>query len=511
MEFTKVMWYLLGIAVVGFGSIFVRKICRYICQRYRLRNVKGPRGVPFLGNILQFGRNNVDFFKAMGNWCNEFREAGCFKLFFGLQPAVVVFNAYDMEKIFRDTSLDKKGLFYQLFVPWLGDGLLISKGSKWMTRRKLLTPSFHFSILTQFLPAFNEHAQTLTKKLCGLCDGSPVDVDPFVTLCSLDIICDTIMGLNLGAQKGQGEDYVHAVHRLGDICMMRTHYPWYWNETLFRFMDIGREYVKCLDIVHQTTKKVIKERKMENLKKDVGDTIIDDSTLDVRKRRRLAFLDLLIEVQKQNKDFTDEGIQEEVDTFMFEGHDTVSTSIAFAMYFIGRHPAVQRKLQAELDMVFGNDRERLVTNEDLQKLEYLSCVMKESQRMMATVPMIFRQLETDKNTCGTTIPKGTIFIIASHWLHRDPKQFPNPDTYDPDRFLPANSAGRHNFAFVPFSAGHRNCIGQRFAIMEQKVILATLIRKLQLTSTQDINDILLFQAPVLRSVEGIKIELTPRK
>ncbi|KAJ8024254.1 Cytochrome P450 4V2 [Holothuria leucospilota] len=511
MEFAKMMQYVLGIVVVGFVSIFVRKICGNIWHRYKLRHVKGPRGVPFLGNILQFGNNNVDFFNAIENWCNEFREAGYFKLFIGFQPVVVVFNAYDMEKIFRDTSLDNKGFFYQLYVPWLGDGLLISKGSKWMTRRKLLTPSFHFSILTEFLPAFNDHAQTLTKKLCRCLDGSPLDITPLIALCSLDIICETIMGIKLGAQKGQGEDYVHAVHRLGDIAMLRMQYPWYWNEGLFRKMNIGREYVKCLDVVHQTTQKVIRERKMENKTKYKSDTIIDDETVDVRKRRRLAFLDLLIEVQKQNKDLTDEGIQEEVDTFMFEGHDTVSSSIAFAMYFIGRHPTVQHKIQDELHLVFGNDRDRTVTKEDLQKLEYLSCVMKESQRMLTTVPMIGRQLETDMNACGTTIPKGTIFFIASYWLHRDSKQFSNPDTFDPDRFLPTNSEGRHNFAFVPFSAGHRNCIGQKFASMEQKVILATLLRKVELTSTQDVTEMLLFQAPVLRSAKGIKMVVTPRK
>ncbi|KAJ8024253.1 Cytochrome P450 4V2 [Holothuria leucospilota] len=510
MEFTEVMRYILGIAVIGFGSIFVQKMCRKFWYRYKLRNVEGPRGVPFLGNILQFGSNNADFFKAMENWCNEFREVGCFKLFVGFQPVVVVFNPYDMEKIMQDTSLDDKGVFYQLYVPWLGDGLAISKGSKWMTRRKLLTPSFHFSILTQFLPTFNDHAQALTKKLCTLFDGSPLDILPLISLCSLDITCETIMGMELGAQKGQGEDYVHAVRRLGDITVRRIQYPWYWNEALFHHMSIGREYLKCLDVVHQTTKNVIRERKLESQKRDQRDTIIDDNTLDVRKRRRLAFLDLLIEVQKQNTHFTDEGIQEEVDTFMFAGHDTVSASIAFAMYFIGRHPAVQRKIQEELDLVFGNDRDRMVTKEDLQKLDYLSCVMKESQRMMTAVPILARQLETDMNVCGTTIPKGTSFFIATHWLHRDPKQFPNPEIFDPDRFLLSNSKGRHNFAFLPFSAGHRNCLGQKFAIMEQKVILSTLLRKVELMSTQEIKDMVLFAGPVLRSVEGIKMVVTSK-
>ncbi|KAJ8027005.1 Cytochrome P450 4V2 [Holothuria leucospilota] len=193
---------------------------------------------------------------------------------------------------------------------------------------------------------------------------------------------------------------------------------------------------------------------------------------------------------------------------MFEGHDTVSTSLTMALYLIGRHPKVQKKIQEELHRIFGNDRDRYMTSEDLQQLEYLSCVMKESQRLLTTVPVIGRDLKEDTRIGGIDVPKGTYVSLALDLLHRDPNQFPEPEKFDPDRFLPSNSEGRHNFAFIPFSAGHRNCIGQKFASMEQKVVLATLLRKVEIKSSQKIDETRIVGELVLRPLDGVNVTFT---
>ncbi|KAJ8027003.1 Cytochrome P450 4V2 [Holothuria leucospilota] len=106
-----------------------------------------------------------------------------------------------------------KGYFYKMCMsPWLGDGLLLSEGPKWAARRKLLTPSFHFSILKKFLVVFNEQAQCLTEKFLQLVDKPSVNLPPLISLCSLDVMSETIMGLRLAAQEGGSSEYVDAVH-----------------------------------------------------------------------------------------------------------------------------------------------------------------------------------------------------------------------------------------------------------------------------------------------------------
>ncbi|KAJ8030551.1 Cytochrome P450 4V2 [Holothuria leucospilota] len=491
--------------------IFLPKVLRYMVLRYRLRNFKGPRGLPILGNALQFGRDNAAYRKFIRHNAERFQENGSFLLYFGLLPVVFVYNAVDMEKILRNVKHDEKEFFYKMGLsPWLGDGLLLSAGSKWAARRKLLTPSLHFSILKKFLFVFNEQAQCLTEKICQLVDKPSVNLPPLISLCSLDVMSEIIIGLKLAAQEGGSSEYVEAVHRMSKIILERAMRPWCYSNFVFRQTPLGREHEECLRILHNTTKQVIHDRKLGIQEEGRKAVIIDDKSREVRKRRRLAFLDLLIEVQKQDPSLTDEGIQEEVDTFMFEGHDTVSTSLSMALYLIGRHPDVQKKIQKELEQVFGIDRERFVTSEDLQKLEYLSCVMKESQRLLTTVPTVGRTLKEDTRIGGIDVPKGTYISLSFHLLHRDPNEFPEPEKFDPDRFCPSNSEGRHNFAFIPFSAGHRNCIGQKFAIMEQKVILATILRKVEIKSLQEIAEMRFAAELVLRSVDGVKVTFTRR-
>ncbi|PIK55163.1 putative cytochrome P450, partial [Apostichopus japonicus] len=111
---------------------------------------------------------------------------------------------------------------------------------------------------------------------------------------------------------------------------------------------------------------------------------------------------------------------------------------------------------------------------------------------------------------GTILPKGTPVWMGYYWLHRDPKHFPDPEKFDPDRFLPENSKNRPHFSFLPFSAGHRNCIGQKFAIMEQKCIMATVLRQVKMTSTQTRDELGLVGELVLRASKGIYIKISHR-
>ncbi|GFW21917.1 cytochrome P450 4c3 [Trichonephila clavipes] len=185
-------------------------------------------------------------------------------------------------------------------------------------------------------------------------------------------------------------------------------------------------------------------------------------TEDVRLagKKRQALMDLLLDQHINGQQLTEEDITEEIDTFMFEGHDTTATAMNFSLYCIGLYPEVQRKIHEELDSIFGEDTERPVTRDDVRDMKYLECVIKESLRLYPSVPLIGRMLNEDFNHNGMVIPKGTAlnFFIVS--IHRNPEIFPNPEVFDPDRFSPENVVKRHPFAYLPFSAGPRNCIGR---------------------------------------------------
>ncbi|GFT97852.1 cytochrome P450 4c3 [Nephila pilipes] len=225
---------------------------------------------------------------------------------------------------------------------------------------------------------------------------------------------------------------------------------WYWFDLLFNFMEEGKELNQHIKTLHNFTLSVIQEKKRKLLS---GDPDIGT------KRKRMALMDLLLEHHIRTKTLTEEDIREEVDTFAFEGHDTTSMGMSWALYLIGLHKDVQNKVHEELDRIFGDDAERPIETEDLKDMNYLDRVLKESQRLYPSVPTIARRITDDTTICGYPIPKESSCIVLVHQLHRNEAVFPDPEKFDPDRFLPENSANRHPFAYIPFSAGPRNCIG----------------------------------------------------
>ncbi|EEC16309.1 cytochrome P450, putative, partial [Ixodes scapularis] len=193
------------------------------------------------------------------------------------------------------------------------------------------------------------------------------------------------------------------------------------------------------------------------------------------------------------------------------GHDTTAVGISWALYMIGLHHHVQERIQTELENIFGTDTERNATMNDIRSMKYLECVLKESQRLFPSVPLIARLLQQDWKYDKYIMPKGTVCLVSIYSLHRDPDAFPNPEEFIPERFLPENCTGRHPFAYVPFSAGPRNCIGQRFAMMEMKTLVSRILRNFTLHSMDQRDKVQLAAELVLRPRDGLRIKLKCRK
>ena len=265
----------------------------------------------------------------------------------------------------------------------------------------------------------------------------------------------------------------------------------------FKLSKAGRIHDQSLKVLHGFTRKVIKERSDE----------FEHANLKTQKR--VAFLDMLLKAKAEDPTLTFSDIQEEVDTFMFEGHDTTAVATSWAVHMIGSHPEVQKKLHAEIDRVFGSSNRQL-KSEDLGELKYLECVVKETLRLFPSVPFFSRYVSEDIELAGYKIPKGVSIAIFTYLIHRDEKYYPDPEKFDPDRFLPENSADRHPYAYIPFSAGKRNCIGQRFALMEEKIILANMFRRFEVKSLKTTEEIQTLAELVLRPMNAIPIHIKPR-
>ncbi|XP_067408063.1 cytochrome P450 4V2-like [Emydura macquarii macquarii] len=447
----------------------------------------------------------------MIQYYEDFRTQPLLKLWVGPLPILILYHADTVEVILSSSKHIQKSYPYKFLHPWLGTGLLTSTGEKWRTRRKMITPTFHFTILADFLEVMNEQANILVENLEKHVDKEPFDCFLDITLCALDIICETAMGKKVGAQNNKDSEYVRAVSKMSDLIEHRQKSPWLWADLTYPMFQEGREHTRSLKILHTFTDNVIAEKSCEINNQEQHKTDSDGNYEQSGPKKRRAFLDMLLNAtdDKGNKlSYMD--IREEVDTFMFEGHDTTAAALNWAIYLLGCHPEIQKKVQSELDEVFGNS-DRPVTMDDLKKLRYLECVVKEALRLFPSVPNFARTTSEDCHIRGFKIPKGTDVLICTYVLHRDPEIFPNPEEFRPERFFPENCSGRHPYAYVPFSAGPRNCIGQRFAQVEEKAVLANILRRFCVETSQKQEELGVVAELILRPNNGIWIQLKRRR
>lgn len=468
-------------------------------------HLPGPKPLPLVGNALEFGKDTVSIQKTFEKFWRE--HGTLFRMWLGPTLFLFVTDPKYVEHFLNSNENISKNMTYKFVEPWLGKGLLTSTGSKWKHHRKIITPTFHFKILENYLEVFNSQGNTLIEKLKKKTGGSEFNIYDDITICALDIICESAMGTKMDLQNNSNSEYVLAVKGLADVSMKRTIKPWFYPDFIFNAVSLGRRQRKYLKIVHNTTNEVIKRRKKELLE-DRKENIDNNDKDDFGQKKRMAFLDLLLVYKKDGANLTDVEIREEVDTFMFEGHDTTASGMGFCLWMLAKHQNIQDKAYEELVGIFG-DSDRDATSQDLQDMKYLERVIKETQRILPSVPHFARELDVDAKIDDLHVASGTNILISPFFIHRNPEYFPDPEKFDPDRFLPDVAQGRNPYAYIPFSAGPRNCIGQKFAMMEMKSTISKIIRNFRVLPGS--KEITLSAELVLRSWEGIFVKLELRK
>ncbi|XP_044728134.1 cytochrome P450 4C1-like [Chrysoperla carnea] len=431
---------------------------------------------------------------------------------------IVLTDVEDIEVVLRDAEMIyKPPIMRRLIKPWLGNGLLFSEGSYWKQQRKSITPTFHFNILEKFFEVFNEQGDILVEMLKEKADGKTnLDISSFMKSYALDVICETAMGSKMHSQtKLVQNDYVSAVYEIQRIFIDRLCKPLEQIDFIFPFTRNGRIQRKCLKVLNDKCDEIIRQRRKDLVEATTNLTKMKHE--DVGTKKRLAFLDLLLHATNlDGTPLTNEQIRDEVASFTFAGHDTTSTQLSLFYYILSKHPDIQEEIYKEQCAIFmGENHEP--TFKDVQEMQYLERTIKESQRLCTVVPFLSRQTHKDitLKTNGYVVPKGTMVVLFLTSLHRNPNIFPNPEKFDPDRFLPENIRKRNPFAFIPFGAGPRNCIGQKYAMLQMKTTTSKIIRNFKILPGYEENGTLYepdFKAYiVLVAINGIKIRLVPRK
>ncbi|XP_043483196.1 cytochrome P450 4g15-like [Leptopilina heterotoma] len=539
---SPLLYPLLTIVTVLFALYYYTESTRLVKLGKKL---PGPPTVPFLGNALI--AVNVKPKDVLSKILELDIYGNVVRAFLGPKLVVFLSDPRDVELILGSHVHIDKSPEYRFFKPWLGEGLLISTGEKWRTHRKIIAPAFHLNVLRSFVPYFYENSRDLVMRLKKEA-GNEFDVHDYMSSITVDILLETAMGLRGENKEKSGFDYAMAVMKLCQIIHQRHYDVLLRLDALFQFTNFAKQEVKLLNTIHGLTSRVIRKRKaeyaakgqlslaekekqkeeelkkiIENVKADekkstytnlhyVRDDLDEIDENDVGEKKRLAFLDCLLEVSRgDGPKLSEAEVEEEVNTIMFEGHDTTASGSSFALCVLAARQDIQDKVYEEINEIF-NGSDRPCTFQDTIEMKYLERVILETLRLYPPVPAIARQLNQDvKLASGDyTVPKGCTVVIAQYKIHRLEEYYPNPEEFNPDNFLPEKMQNRHYYSYIPFSAGPRSCVGRKFAMLKLKVLLSTILRNYKIKSNFSEKDFKLQVDIILKRSDGFKVSLEPR-
>ena len=394
-------------------------------------------------------------------------------------------------------SREPKGPSYvkEVFRPWLGESIGFANGQKWMSYRRLLRGALSADIVRNFHPVYRSATGVLVDKWRAAArDGSAgttVDVTQDSTLLAFDIALRCAVGFELDVQT-QHCDYVSWVQELSKMALNRLAKPHYlFSDFLYYHLGPGQRFLALSEKAQTFCNQLISERReIMGAAADSGDSLCTDDDAHVHTRsaryrsagNHTTFVEAIVNLNAK-ENMTDTDICQEINSLLFAGVEPSSKWIQWTLYMLAKHPDVAAKCRQEVVNVLGELDE--ITYEMLNEFRYVTQVIKETMRFVPILPGFMRILTSDYEIEGFRVPKGTAVFVPIPCLFHHPEVWDQPDVFDPDNFAPGRESTRSPYAFAPFSAGPRNCLGQRMSMDEIRYVIAELVRRFELSIPDD--------------------------
>ncbi len=353
-------------------------------------------------------------------------------------------------------SYPKTPMEQRFFIALFGSGLLGSDGELWRRHRRIMAPSFDPRSVAAYAPAMTDSSQALLAHWDGLGAGAKIDMAQEMTGLALRIICRTMFST----------DSEEMVGRIGSSL-----------ESSLK----GLTQANILDLIPIISDVRMRQREARTARAFAPLDASIARLVAQREANRSAFPADLLSRLVAAKDaetglaMNAREVRDELVTIFVAGHETTAMTMSWLWYLLSQHPSEEARLHAELAEVLGG---RPPGQEDLPRLIFTRQVVEESMRLYPAAPAISsRVAQEEDEICGQRIRKGASVSISPWYLHRNRTLWDEPERFDPDRFSPERSAGRPRFAYLPFGAGPRVCIGQVLAMNEAILILASLAQR----------------------------------
>jgi cytochrome P450 len=407
-------------------------------------------GVPVLGSAIAFGRDPYAFYSELASYDDVVRfSLGSYEMAAVLHPDGIKQVLVEDFEQFRKPD-DAGG------VEVLADGLLLSDGEQWQRQREQLQPMFYRERIETYAETMGSYAAAVADEWAAT--DETVGLQEATSTYTLRVLGKTLFGINTDEHRRAVRAGAEAIRQRSSESPVSVTLP-DWVPT-----PGNRRYRRGIDQLSGVVDSLLEDR-------EDGGT--DDDLLSV-----------LLTATADGAGPSEAEIRSQLMTFLFAGHETSATALAWALYELGRKPSVAERLRAEVDAAVDGPYATLT---ELPELEYTENVLRETFRRYPPAAAVFRETDVSVNIGGYRLPADTYVVLPQFHVHTDERWWERPRQFDPSRWddISEPPGDRPEYAYFPFGGGPRHCIGMRFARMELKLALATIARRCKITHTYD--------------------------
>ncbi|WP_306054526.1 cytochrome P450 [Natronococcus wangiae] len=406
----------------------------------------GPRGVPVAGSLPRYARDPFGFLTDLRE---TYGDIAAFDLGPNRTYLLATPEAVERVLVAEEASFSKPEFQSDALGELLGEGLLLSEGDVWKQRQAIANPAFAPDRVANLAPTMVERAVAMVERWD---DGDERDVEWEMTRTTLEIIVEAMFGIDLDPGRArQIRLLLEPVGAQFEPDPRRAVLP-DWVPTPDR-----REFDRSIAELERIVDLFVTRRRARGVEPDDRDLL----ALLLRARERGAI--------------DETGIRDELLTMLLAGHDTTALVLTYAWALLSEHPDVETRVHEEVDALFADlEGPASLTAADVRGLATLRNVLRETMRLYPPVYVLFRQAERPVTFSGYRLPEGSLVALSQWVLHRDPRSFERPTRFDPDRWLEPTHP---SYAYFPFGAGPRSCIGKGFTMLEAPIIAAIVARE----------------------------------
>jgi cytochrome P450 len=437
---------------------------------------KGSR----LFDLLAFRRDPLKFLTRIA------REHGDIVHFHMGPQHVLMLNHPELVKDALVTRADHfhKGRALQRAKRLLGEGLLTSEGEYHRRQRRLAQPAFHRKRIESYGAVMVDYAERTGTRWH---DGETLDITHEMMRLTLSVVAKTLFDAEVESEADEIGDALTQVLELFQMLLLP------YSEYLERLpLPANRRFLRARAKLDGVIYRIINERRASG--GDRGDL--------------LSMLLLAQDEEGDTGSMSDEQLRDEALTIFLAGHETTANALSWTWYLLSQNPEAEAKLHAELDAVLPDGR--LPTIEDLPGLRYTEMVLAESMRLYPPAWVIGRLAIKNYEVGDYIAEPGTLILMSQYVMHRDPRFFPEPLRFDPERWTLEAKETRPQYAYFPFGGGARRCIGEGFAWMEGTLLMATIARRWRMRLVPD-HPVVEHPRITLRPKHGIRMTLEERR